>query len=119
MVFTVDERAGCLLKYRASASGGSLLPLLRLLLLTSGIHAALPKAHSSIRREIESHLHQVDQTTGGLRKTVSGIEGIRCTHMVSREALGKFIGSRRWHRISLSSPGCCSMKLSVGLVWAT
>jgi hypothetical protein len=65
MAFTVEERAGCLLKYRAPASSGSLLPLLRLLLLTSGIHAALPKTQSSIRREIEIHLQRVDQAAGG------------------------------------------------------
>jgi len=33
--------------------------------MTSGIHAALPKAQFSIRRGIEIHLHQVDQATGG------------------------------------------------------
>ena len=46
IVFTVEERADCLLKYRAPATNGGLLPLLRLLLLTSGIHAALSKAQS-------------------------------------------------------------------------
>ena len=61
----MEERAGCLLKYRAPASSGSLLPLLRLLLLTSGIQAALPKTQSSIRREIEIDLQQVDQAAGG------------------------------------------------------
>ena len=65
MVFTVEERADCLLKYRAPASSESLLPLLRLLLLASGSHAALPKAKSSIRREIEIHLQQVGQAAGG------------------------------------------------------
>ena len=64
MVFTVEERADCLLKYRAPASSRSLLPLPRFLLLTSGSHAALPKVRSSIRWEIEIHSHQVDQTTG-------------------------------------------------------
>jgi hypothetical protein len=64
MVFTVEERADCLLKYRAPATSGGLFPLLRLLLLTAAIHAALPKAQCSIRWDSEIQLHKVDRTTG-------------------------------------------------------
>ena len=87
MVFTVEERADCLLKYRVPATSGGLFPLLRLLLLTSSIYAALPKAQSSIRWDSEVQLHGGEPDNGeALRKAGGGIRRIRDIYLVNGEA---------------------------------